>query len=744
MPTATLPVRIKCPSTDPQELLLHWMSGHEELGRPFQYELEIYCTQDVAYQKILGHPLTVSLEKNGGVRHYNGIVTRFAKVGGLHHYLVYRAVLSPRLWLLQRSKDVRIFQNKNVKEVLQKVLGEYQVKVKLNLHQTYPPKDYLVQYRESAFDFCSRVMEQEGIYYYFTHTEDEHEMVLSDDPSSHEPIPGYDKVPVWHQGDAQAIGDHITDWQMTMQIRSAKVLLQDHDFRLPKGAMIKGEKSAASEHEGDKLEIYDYRGGHLIDENKDSGNASKNKEHGTQYANVMLEAQRSKLDRVEGEGQVRGLAAGGLFHIDELDIVNTQFLVVSTRHEIRNVELQSDGSLQPAEGDVSQVWFSGIDNTRHYRAEQITPKPVAAGPDTATVVGAGGDEILTDKFGRIRIQFHWDREGGNDDKSTCWVRVSQVWAGAMWGAHFWPRIGHEVVVQYLGGDPDRPLITGSVYNTDNMPPYAMPAGATRSGWKSRSTKGGGPSNFNEIRFEDKKGSEEIYVQAEKDRNMLVKNNETLTVGANRTKDIGIDETVTVGGNRTETVALDETETINQNQSITVALNRTKDVGVDETISIGANETISIGAACATTIGATNTLEVGLAMSVTVGAVLSETIGAEKSVTVGASSSETVGDDKTLTAGGGITEKAGADFNISAGGNVAAKAGKGGSFVAADNLLLKTSKKAIFEAADEIQIKCGSATIGMKKNGDIAIKGKKITIEGSGDVVIKGSKVGINP
>jgi type VI secretion system secreted protein VgrG len=508
--------------------------------------------------------------------------------------------------------------------------------------------------------------------------------------------------------------------------------------------MIRGEKSAPSEHEGDKIEIYDYRGAHLIDENKDSGNAGKNKDHGTQYATMQLEAQRSKLERVEGEGQVRGLATGGLFHIDELDIAKTQFLVVSTRHEIRNVELQSDGSLQPSQDDVSHVWFSAIDNARHYRAEHITPKPVAAGPDTATVVGPGGDEIHTDKFGRIRIQFHWDREGADNEKSTCWVRVSQVWSGAMWGAHFWPRIGHEVVVQYLGGDPDRPIITGSVYNADNMPPYAMPAGATRSGWKSRSTKGGGPSNFNEIRFEDKKGSEEIYVQAEKDRNMLVKNNESLTVGANRTKDIGIDETVTVGGNRTETVALDETETINQNQSITVALNRTKDVGVNETITIGANETIDIGGACSTSIGATNSLDVALAMNVMIGAALAEEIGAIKSVKVGANSSEDVGANKSVEAGGSIVETAGKDVTIKAGTSALVKAGTNGMIDAGDDLMLKAGKKAVFQATDEIMIKCGSASIALKKNGDISIKGKKITIEGSGDVVVKGSKVGINP
>ena len=231
---------------------------------------------------------------------------------------------------------------------------------------------------------------------------------------------------------------------------------------------------------------------------------------------VNLHERRSEVDRIEGEGNVRGLEVGALFEIDDLDAPADQFLAISAQIEVRNGEFASTTDAV-ASGDLCHFTFTALDSARQFRPARITEKPMVGGPETAVVVGQQGEEIWTDKFGRVRVQFHWDREGKSNESSTCWVRVGQMWAGSNWGSIYIPRIGQEVIVQFLGGDPDRPIITGSVYNANNMPPYALPANATQSGIKSRSTKGGGPGNFNEIRFEDKKGAEQLYIQAEKER-----------------------------------------------------------------------------------------------------------------------------------------------------------------------------------------------------------------------------------
>lgn len=694
MPTDTLPVRVKSPLPDSQELLLHWMTGDEDLSRLFHFELELYCGKEVPYKSVLGHPLTVSFDKEGGKRHFNGIVTRFAKVGAVQRYLVYRAVLSPRLWVLQRTRDCRIFQNKTVPEVVQQVLGEYAVKFQARLQQKYRKIDYICQYRESAFAFVSRLMEQEGIYYYFKHTESEHELILSDALSSHDEVSGYEKLPVFEPGEADASGDHLTDWHESRQVRSARVILQEHDFRLRRGADIKATKTSPSEHDHDQWEIYDYPGAYLLAENKESASAGDTREAGEHYAAVQLEEQRVKLARIEGEGQVRGLETGALFRIDQEEVVKTQLLVVSTHHQIRNIELQSDGSFDPVT-DISEVTFSAIDGKRPFRPERTTPKPVAAGPDTATVVGAKGEEIWTDKYGRVRIQFHWDRDGANDDSSTCWVRVSQIWSGAQWGAQFIPRIGHEVVVQYLGGDPDRPIITGSVYNADNLPPYALPDNATQSGIKTRSSKGGAPDNFNEIRFEDKKGAEELHIQAERDQSTKVKRNQSISVDADRSVSVGGNETISVTGTRSSTITKKETQTFKDDRSMTVAKTNTDEITLLHTgkYNGGRTETVTKG----------DTLEV-------------------------------MGSNKVVTVHGEYNTVADTQFQVMQAGN---------KLLINKKILLDNQQCSVellngvltIKAADQIRLECGGASVTLKKDGSIDLNGsQKVVANGGGSGV----------
>ena len=350
-------------------------------------------------------------------------------------------------------------------------------------------------------------------------------------------------------------------------------------------------------------------------------------------------------------------------------------------------------------------------------------------------MGPAGEEIYTDKFGRVKVQFDWDRLGKHDEKASCWVRVAQVWAGKQWGAMHIPRIGHEVMVEFLDGDPDRPIITGRVYNADNMPPYALPDNKTQSGIKSCSSKGGSASNFNELRFEDLKGKEEVYLQAEKDMNILVKNDESRIIGHDRMKEVKNDETSTIKGNRTEEVTKDETitihgsrsETVDKDESITISGGRTESVSKDESISISGGRTEDVGKDESISIGGGRTESVGKSESITIGGARSQSVGKGESITISGERKVDVGKAFNLTVGAGRKQTITGDDQIS------------------------VSKKILFEAGDEIMLKSGEASITLKKDGTIILKGKDVSITASGkinakassDVIIKGSKIGGN-
>jgi type VI secretion system secreted protein VgrG len=739
LPTKRLPVTIKTPLPDTQPLLVHWATGHEELGRLFEFEIELYSeTHDVPFDKLLGKDCTLCLSKEGGVRFWNGIITRLVRVGNTDRFLIFRAVLSPKLWLLTRTKDCRIYPNKTVPEVVKEVLGEHNIAVTEKLQaDAYRKWDYLTQYRESDFAFVSRLLEQEGIYYYFKHSMGNHEMVLADSVGSHEAVKMYERIPVRPPGSAKITGDHFSGWRPVHQIQAAKVTLQDHDFRLRKGSDIKVIKATASEHEQDEFELYDYPGEYVMAENKEDGDAGGSRHAGEHYALSRLDEQRTDLERVEGEGNARGLEVGALFRIDSPEDATKQFLVAATHFELRNADFES-GTPAP-DHDVCRVSFSGLDSKRQYRPARTTEKPVIAGPQTAVVVGKDGEEIWTDKYGRVKVKFHWDRKG--DLKEAVWMRVGQIWAGANWGGIHIPRIGQEVIVQFLEGDPDRPIITGSVYNIDNMPPYTLPANASQSGIKSRSTKGGTPGNFNELRFEDKKGEEQVYLQAEKNQDILVKNDETHTVKMKRTKTIGDDETVSVGGNRNETVTKDENVTINQAQTLTVTGDRSVTVKANqhEKVTLAVDETVGEGKSV--TIGKTYSIKVGMAMNEAIIGLKSEEIGGAKMVGVGGLSSEVIVGIKSVAASS-ITETARKDVSITGGQAVALKA-KMVSANAEDNYTAKGGKKASVEGGDELVLKSGKATITLKSNGDILFNGNKIQLSASGDIKVKGAKIGQN-
>lgn len=559
------------------DLLLYRMTGTEHLSQLFEYELELLGEKnDIDLKALLGKGTTVKLFlPNGRYRSFHGVVTRvslFGTLGGFHYY---RATLRPKPWLLTRSSNCRIFANLTVPDIVKKLLTEHgYTDLENKLAGTYEAREYCVQYRESDFNFISRLMEEEGIYYYFQHADSQHTMVLCDGSSGHaEPAKQTIRFyPPENQGRRDE--EHIFEWRVSEEIQSGFYEHDDFDFENPK-AELKTTANDPGGHEEDSKEVYDYPGNYI------------KTAVGEQYAKVRMQEMRAGFEYISAAGNTRSLAIGNTFDLAQFprEDQNQEYIVVSTQIQIQNNGYESSGIADCQE--PYQCLYTVISSKFNYRAPRISRVPIVQGVQTAIVVGKSGDEITTDKYGRVKVQFHWDREGQNDENSSCWVRVAQVWAGKNWGAIHIPRIGQEVIVDFLEGNPDRPIITGRVYNADQMPPYDLDANKTQSGIKSRSSKGGSADNFNEIRFEDKKGDEELYIHAEKNFTRVVENDDVQTIGFDK-KDPG-DQTVDIYNNRT--VTLDQ-----GNDALTVKMgNRTAEIkqGNDEiTVGMG-NRTVKV-------------------------------------------------------------------------------------------------------------------------------------------------------
>lgn len=507
-------------------LVFYRMVGTEQLGRLFEYEIEMLSEKThIQLNSILGKNITLRMElpgeRMGGERYFNGFVTNFSYLGmrGMR-YGAYRAIVHPWFWFLTRTSDCRIFQDKTVPEIIDEVFRQHGfTDFKKILTGDYRVWEYCVQYRETDFNFVSRLMEQEGIYYYFQHENGKHTMILTDGINGHKPFPHYEEIP-FYPPDAMKWRehDHLFEWVVEKQVQPGAFSLNDFDFTDPSKNLRK-TLSVPKEHAMSKFEMYDYPGEYtaLVD--------------GDTYTKIRLQELQAQHKIIRTEGVVRGLATGYKF-----DLTNSgdaeqdrKYLVVSTRYE-----LQADpyvSSPNPEATIPYKVQAIVADAKLPYRAPRITRKPVVAGPQTAIVVGKAGEEIDTDKYGRVKCHFHWDRYDNADEKSSCWIRVAQSWAGKKWGTLYLPRIGQEVIVDFLEGDPDRPIITGRVYNGSNMPPYDLPAKKTLSTLKSLSSKGGG--GFNELRFEDEKGKEQIFLHAERDEDLRIKNDAREWIGSER-------------------------------------------------------------------------------------------------------------------------------------------------------------------------------------------------------------------
>ena len=733
-----------------EDLHIIRLSGQERMGTLFEYELELKClNNELDIVSLLGTNVTATfdLAANHDPRHFNGVVSDISHAGWDGDFTRYLLTIRPWLWLLTNTSDCRIFQEKTVPDIIKEVLDDNGYSdFDFNFTGEYRTWEYCVQYRESDFNFISRLMEQEGIYYYFEHKEDKHIVKFCDNSNAHEALATYDPIP-FYPPDQESFREeeHIEHWHLTNQLRSTSYALNDYNFKKPRAGMS-AMQEISREHSHSSFEVYDYPGEYV------------ERPEGENYAQLRIEQLQSEFHRVNAQCNVTGMTSGYLFELTNYprEDQNAEYLVVAAHYTISESDFAAGGPAGSASQMDYRCGFEAMPSDQPFRTPLTTPKPLIQGPQSATVVGPGGEEIWTDEYGRVKVQFPWDRHGNSDENSSCWIRASQAWAGGNWGTIHIPRIGQEVLVAFLEGDPDRPVIVGRVYNAANMPPYELPANRTQSGILSRSSKGGSAATANEFRFEDKMGEEEVYLHAEKDQNISVENCETHSVGVDRAKTIGNDETTDVGHDRTETVGNDESITIGNNETITIGTDRTETVGNNETITIGvdrtetvgSNETISIGSNRTTTVGVNEAITIGVAREKTVGAAESNTIGATRTSTIGVNDSLTVGSKRTEDIGGEHATTVGKDQTNTVGKNQAVTVGESRSITVGKdeaidigkNGTIKIGKKLMIEAGDEITIKTGKAQIVMKKNGDITIKGKKINVKGSGDIVMKGSNI----
>ncbi|SFG69041.1 type VI secretion system Vgr family protein [Pseudomonas sp. NFACC45] len=718
-------------------LVLQSMDGSEELGRLFHYELDL-TSEDraIKFDQLLGKPMGLTLELyNGGKRYFHGIVSSCRQLTGHGQFAGYRVSLRPWFWLLTRTSDCRIFQNKTVPDIIKQVFRDLGFSdFEDSLSASYREWEYCVQYRESSFDFVSRLMEQEGIYYYFRHEKERHVLVLADAYGAHSTPADYDAVPFYPPDRQMRERDHFYDWQLAREVQPGSLALNDYDFLRPR-ASLEVRSSVVRNHSNADHPLYDYPGEYLQSND------------GDHYARTRIEAIHSQFERVQLRGRARGLGSGHLFTLTGYDRAdqNREYLVVVARYQIRQ-EVYESGQSDSAEQFVSEL--DCMDAGQTFRPLPLTPMPIVRGPQTAVVVGPSGEEIWTDQYGRVKVHFHWDRHDQSNENSSCWIRVSQAWAGKNWGAVQIPRIGQEVIVSFLEGDPDRPIITGRVYNAEQTVPYKLPANATQSGVKSRSSKDGSQANFNEIRMEDKKGAEQLFIHAEKNQDIEVENDETHWVGHDRSKTIDNDETVHVKHDRTETV--------DNNETIKIGVDRKETVGNNETISIGVNRTEDVGSDEKITIGANRTEKVGNNETITIGADRTEKVGATENITIVSDRTEDVGGNETIGITGNRNETVKGNEGIEINGNQSTQIGQNESRDVARNRTtnikqndsLDVGKNFVLNAGDSISLTTGDASITLKKDGTIMIRGKNITIDGSGainvkanrNVVIKGQKI----
>jgi type VI secretion system secreted protein VgrG len=567
-------------------LLLQELTGYEGISRLFSYELDLLAhdNDSITFKDILGKKVSIALHlPDETPRYINGYVSRFTQGGSDERtFTRYHAQVVPWLWFLTRQADCRIFQNLAVPDIITQVFNLFEFKdFRLSLKGSYPQLEYCVQYRETSFNFVSRLMEEFGISYYFDHsTKGKHTMVLADQSST---LPACPSSPISYDTQVGGLEDPevITNWHVGQEVRTGKYSVTDYNFTTPSTSLLANDPTVVDLAASQPLELFDYPGLHTA------------KDQGDTVAKVRMQEEEAGHMVVSGTGNCRGLMSGYSFELKNhyRTDQDANYVVTEVQHVASAGQTYTTAGTHG--GETYSNNFTCIPASITYRPARVTPKPFVQGPQPALVVGKSGEEIWVDKYGRVTVQFYWDRLGQKNENSSCWIRTSQPWAGGNWGAMWIPRIGQEVLVSFLEGDPDRPVITGRVYNADQMPPYTLPDYQTRSTFMSRSSKGGGASNYNELRFEDLKGKEQIFMNAEKDMDLRVENDSREFIGANRHLIVTANQQEQIQAEKHLHVQGSHFEKIDGNMSLQVGQNQMESVTGNKSLSVTGNQSESV-------------------------------------------------------------------------------------------------------------------------------------------------------
>jgi len=578
-------------------VLLSAFSGDEGISRLFRFDLELLSVSDsIDFNAIVGQNVTVRLTlASGNDRYFNGFISRFSQGGRDRDLISYYAEMVPWLWFLTRKSDCRIFQKMKVPDIVKQIFDEMNFKdYKLQLYGDFLEREYCVQYRETDFNFISRLLEEEGIFYFFEHQDGIHTLILANDPIEHRPCPDqpqgrYEGA----SGGAAQEDDIILEWRAQQEMRPGVYAQADYNFEQPSQvlqASITGKGS---------YEIYDYHPGEY-----------RKVPEGDGLVRTRLQELESPTLVARGSSDCRAFTSGYRFDLTEhyRSDMNQAWVLTALRHTASQPgDFRSGTGFSQADFHYRNC-FECIPHSTPFRPARITPHPVVQGSQTAVVVGPAGEEVFVDQYGRVKVQFHWDRKGKKDENSSCWIRVAQNWAGKQWGAIFTPRVGQEVVVDFLEGDPDQPIITGRVYNAEQVTPYKLPDEKTKSTIKSNSSKGGG--GYNELRFEDAKGKEQVFIHAERNQDIRIKNDLYETVGAASHRKVGEDHLEEIGGDLHLAVKGDQNEKVDGTVSLNAGVGYQAKVGTNYALDAGTEVHVKAGMNLVIESGTMLTLKVG--------------------------------------------------------------------------------------------------------------------------------------
>lgn len=709
---------------------VHSLSGREALGELFEYsivlqspdspELSEYVTANLPYKQMVGREAGVQIELDaGGLREINGLVTRARYLRSENRRSLYEVTLQPWLALAARTSDHRIFQDLDVIGITQQVLADYPYPMELRVSHTYPRRVFQVQYGETDLGFLSRLWQEWGLYYHWQHEGGKHRLILVDDAGAHPPCQGVYATVAYYGASAKITEEYCQQFSTQEGLQSGRWVSDDFDFTRPRARLQ--QSSALPRNTGHpEQELYRWPGDYA------------DPDEGRNLSLTRMQEAGAPGYRAQGSGKLRGIECGRTFTLVKhpQDKANQRWLVLGT-----TLQIQESAHASGQEGYSCHCSFE-LQPARHvFRSPQTQPKPLTTGPQTAIVTGPPGQEIHTNEYGQVKVQFHWDRYGQRDEHSSCWIRVSQPWAGSGFGGVATPRIGQEVIVDFENGDPDRPIITGRVYNALNMPPWALPGNASMSGLLSRSTPGGTPGaglkngvgDANALRFEDKKGQEQLWLHAQKDQLSEVEHDEDKWVGHDRRKTIDHDETSHILNDRTETVGHDERITVHNNRTERVDHDEHISIGDNRSEDVGSNETVQIGGHRTENVGSNETVQIGGNRSVTVGGVKTETVTMAKA--------ETIGLGKALSIGGAYQTTVGGLMNTTVGLQQSEQVGMNKTSTVGMNYTITVG--------DTFTVKVGESVLVMKSDGTISLNGKAIDLVASSHMGLESERIDIN-